>query len=387
MQDRILVIGQYPPPVHGSNVMTERFVAALEQNAFEVLIVQKRFSSSLDEVGTVNLSKILRIPDLYRRVLAAIRQFRPDCCVYFITVGLGSLLVDCLVLSLLRKWQIPYILYFHGQGYIAYTLRRYTAVHGIIRRAFRGALGGMILGERLKRDIKPFISESRLLVLPNGIPPVDVRKSESGDGNDTAVWVVFLSNLIPTKGPARFLKMAKLVSEQEPDVHFVMAGRPASEEYLSELRNIVAGEGLGRCVELREAIYGPDKDRLLQKMDVFVLPTEKDTSPIVIFEAMQRGVPVVSSPVGAIPEVVKDDVNGYIVNPDDVHALADRVLRLVRDPVLRKKMGNMSRALFEENYSLAAYHRNTKRVIDYFLKLGRRDQGGMAYHTRLYSER
>jgi glycosyltransferase involved in cell wall biosynthesis len=382
MQGRILVIGQYPPPVHGSNVMTERFVAALEKNAFEVLIVQKRFSRSLDEVGTVTLSKILRIPDLYRRVHAAIRQFRPDCCVYFITVGLGSLLVDCLVLSLLRKRQIPYILYFHGQGYIAYTLRRYMAVRGIIRRAFREALGGLILGERLKRDIEPFISESRLLVLPNGIPPIDVRESDGGDGHDTAVWVVFLSNLIPTKGPARFLKMAKLVSEQEPDVHFVMAGRPASEEYLSELRNIVTGEGLGRCVELRDAIYGPDKDRLLRRMDIFVLPTEKDTSPIVIFEAMQRGVPVVSSPVGAIPEVVKDAINGYIVNPDDIHATAERVLRLVRDPVLRKKMGNMSRALFEENYSLAAYHRNTKRVIDYFLKLGRRDQGGVAHHTR-----
>ena len=371
MTARILVIGQLPPPVHGSNVMTERFLAALEQSGYQTEIVEKTFSKSMAEVGRVAYRKALKVPDLYRRVADAISRRKPDCCVYFISVGLRSLLVDCLLLALLRKRKVPYLLYFHGKGYPAYESLRYLPVRHLVRAALANARGGLVLGETLKEDVNHCIPDERLLVLPNGIPQLDDRQGALVKKDAAQVSIVFLSNLIPTKGPMRFLKMARRVREQEPGVRFTMAGRHASDHYLAQLKQFIAREGLGECVESPGPVYGADKDLLLRQADIMVFPTnfDKETFGVVNIEAMQWGVPVVSSPVGAIPEIIRDGVNGFIVDPEDISALSERVLQLVRDPVLRRRMGDAGRKLFARHYSLDAYHDNVRRAMEFFLPL------------------
>jgi glycosyltransferase involved in cell wall biosynthesis len=367
MPPHILLIGQLPPPVHGSNVMTERFMAALDANGFSREIVQKTFSSTMAQVGKASFNKILKVPDLYRRVEWAIRERRPDTCVYFISVGLSSLLIDCLMLRLLRKKEVPYVLYFHGKGYRAYDSAKYFPVRAVVRHALEGAFGGIVLGERLKYDISHCIPSERLYVLPNGIPPIENSPVRSSRKENGVVRILFLSNLIPAKGPMRFLEMAKRVRKKEPRVFFTMAGRHTTEEYLCKLKYFTKNEGIEDCVRIPGPVYGKDKDRLLSETDILVFPTRKDVFGLVNIEAMQWGIPVVSSTVGAIPEIIRDGVNGFIVDPDDIEALADRVLRLVRDPGLRQCMGKAGRELYERNYSLEAYYRNTRRALEYFL--------------------
>ena len=86
MSPKILVIGQLPPPVHGSNVMAEHFMKALQRNGFPAQIVQKTFSRKMNEVGEISISKILRIPALCTTLFRAVREFKPDLCIYFIAV-------------------------------------------------------------------------------------------------------------------------------------------------------------------------------------------------------------------------------------------------------------------------------------------------------------
>ena len=226
-----------------------------------------------------------------------------------------------------------------------------------------------MLGEGLKKDVNHLIPDERLFVLPNGIPALDQGQRAVPRPRRQEASVVFLSNLIPAKGPMRFLEMARLVREKEPAVRFILAGRHASTRYLEKLRGFVADSGLSGCVTIPGAVYGEAKDALLGAADVLVFPTSfgKETFGVVNLEAMQWGVPVVSSPVGAIPEVVRDGVNGFIVEPDDIPLLAERVLGLVRDPALRRRMGEAGRELFHRHYSLEAYRYNVGRAISFFL--------------------
>lgn len=369
MKPRVLVIGQLPPPVHGSNVMTERFMDALVANGYPASIVEKTFSQRMDQVGRISLKKLAMVPDLCRRVITALETDRPDCCVYFISVGLRSLLVDCFVLSILRRRGIRYLLYFHGKGYRVYESRKYLPVRGLIRSALANAWGGLVLGERLKDDVAHYLRNERLYILPNGIPANigadgNVEKERGG-----SLTVAFLSNLIPAKGPLRFLQMAKLVHAVDTRVRFVVAGRHTSDRYLAELQDYIRESGLEGCVELPGPVYGEEKDQLFHKMDVLVFPTsfDKETFGIVNIEAMHYGVPVISSPVGAIPEIIRDGINGYIVAPDDIATLAERVITLVRDPDLRRRMGAAGRQLFARHYSLEAYSANVRRALDFFL--------------------
>ena len=367
MIKKIMVVGQLPPPVHGSNVMTERLMEALRKNGRPAIIVEKTFSRQLHEVGKWSLGKLFKVPSLYRTIGDVITEEEPEYCIYFITVGMTSLLVDCLMLSKLRKENVPYILYFHGMGYRKYEGLSIPFLNHFIRKSISSALGGIVLGEGLKADVNQYISNDKLYVLPNGIPakteaPAEREKSQKD------INIIFLSNLIPSKGPKVFIAMANEVMKKAPNVRFILAGRPASEKYLAELKSYIRNNGLEKNVRIIGPVYGEEKDRFLKEADLMVFPTifNKETFAIVNIEAMMWGIPVISSPKGAIPEIIRDGVNGYIVDPNNLPLLVDRVLTLVRDPELRQQMGRRGKDLFYQNYSTEAYSRNLKKALDFF---------------------
>ena len=89
---------------------------------------------------------------------------------------------------------------------------------------------------------------------------------------------------------------------------------------------------------------------LYQNADIFVLPTRGDCMPWVVLEAAAAGLPVVTTRLGAIPEMVNDGVTGFVVQPGDEAALRDRLLRLITDDGLRQRMGAAGRAAMERRY-------------------------------------
>lgn len=84
---------------------------------------------------------------------------------------------------------------------------------------------------------------------------------------------------------------------------------------------------------------GAAKVKLLEKATIFILPSYHENLPVAILDAMAMGLPIVSTPVAGIPEIVEDGCNGFLVQPGDFQSLADRIVRLARDPELRMAMG------------------------------------------------
>jgi glycosyltransferase involved in cell wall biosynthesis len=92
---------------------------------------------------------------------------------------------------------------------------------------------------------------------------------------------------------------------------------------------------------------------VFRSLDVFVIPSvEADTIPQVLMQALALGLPVVSTTVGSIPDVIQDGRNGFLVSPRDAEALAERIVKLLDDPALRSAMGICGRAVVERDYSL-----------------------------------
>ncbi len=375
MNDKILVVSQLPPPVHGSTVMTLRFMDALAKAGFEARIVERTFSRTQEDVEKVTLVKILKIPFLCLRLVKAALRFRPVLCIFFITVGSGSFLVDCLLLTILRLFRLDYVLYMHGRGLARWGKEPVIPIRLLAKKTLSSALGGIVLGKSLKDDVSAYLSDDRLAVLPNGIPDIaagstDIGRSRrTGWGVNEHIKILFLSNLIPEKGPLEFLQMAKRVLERERDVRFILAGQARSSDFYSKLIGFIRENNLEEFVTMPGGVYGHEKQRIFQEAAIFVFPTryENETFGIVNIEAMAWGLPVISSPLGAIPEVVINGVNGYIVAPQDIDALAERVLQLVRDSELRLAMGRNGRERFEREYSLPAYEGKVRDTIDFFM--------------------
>lgn len=365
---RILIVAQLPPPVHGSNVMTKLLIDSLCSLGHKPSLVEKCFSRSQEDVGKFSFSKILKIPQLIIGLLRQVYKSKPDLCIYFISLGVSSFLVDAILLAILRSLRIKYLLYSHGVGMQKLHERSGALLRPIVRKSCVGALGALILGERLKSDLTDFLAAERMFVLPNALPDehgqMSPVKSEASQ-----VRVLFLSNLKRDKGPLEFLKMASQVHAKTQNLRFMLAGPKRDEGVYREMIEFIAHEGLTEVVELCGALYGDEKLREFNRSDIFVFPTLNEAFGLVLLEAMQHGLPVVASSLGAIPEIVIEGVTGYLVPPGDVAQLTDRVNHLVCNEAARRSMGAAGRRRFEESFTLAAYEKRLGEGIAFFLAL------------------
>ncbi|HVC69149.1 MAG TPA: glycosyltransferase [Acidimicrobiales bacterium] len=150
---------------------------------------------------------------------------------------------------------------------------------------------------------------------------------------DGEVLVVTVANLRPQKGYDVLLEAARLVAADGAPVRFAAVGRGPQKEELAARHEAL---GLGQRFQL----LGQRSDalRLLAGADVFVLASHYEGLPVAIMEATSVGLPIVSTAVGEVPNILTDGVDALIVPPGDPRALADAVERMAADPDLRTRL-------------------------------------------------
>lgn len=366
MSAQILVVGQLPPPVHGSNIMTERFVTALRDVGYKPLLLQKTFSKREEEVNIFSYRKVIKAPLIILRLIRKIVSHNPRLCVFFLSLGPMSFLFDAVLLMLIRLFGIPHILYIHGVG-----VRRLDTDSGFLCRwIFRATVpysaGALVLGERLKDDVLPYISSDRIFVLHNAIPDKE-DISPNRDQHAGTVKVLFFSNLRPQKGVMEFLRMVKVVAAQCETVEFLIAGPCRSRKMEEEINSFIIDGKLTGRVRMLGALYDKEKEKVFERSHIFVFPSHSEAFPLVVLEAMQWGLPVVASDVGCVPEMVCDGETGYLIHYTDIANMAERVLLLVRNASLRQAMGIAGRKRIFLKYSMARYREELVKGINIFL--------------------
>jgi glycosyltransferase involved in cell wall biosynthesis len=230
---------------------------------------------------------------------------------------------------------------------------------GVVRRL---ADAVMFDGETLIRLHAP-ISD---LPLPKFVyfPPVDTAnfypspdrrlttRRELGIPDDALV-VGMVANIAPQKGIEYFIRAASIIQRRMPEAWFLMVGArfDSQPEYAKRIQREIARSG----VEGRIIVAGPraDVERYYPAMDVKLItsvPRSEGTTTTAM-EALACGVPVVATDVGAIKEVVTDQVTGLLVRPRDPQALADATCLLLRDAPRRSEMGRLGRQHAVERYA------------------------------------
>lgn len=147
------------------------------------------------------------------------------------------------------------------------------------------------------------------------------------------ILVGMVGALKPQKAPLDFVRLADHVHQSFPEVRFLLVGdgelRQAVEREITRLK-------LGEVMQV--VGWRRDIPEIMKCLDVLVLPSLWEGLPRVYVEALAAGVPVVGTRVDGAAEVIKDGVNGYLVEAGDVQALADRVKTLLRFPEKRLQM-------------------------------------------------
>ena len=194
------------------------------------------------------------------------------------------------------------------------------------------------------------IPENKIIVIYNGIDlarfslGVDLRKKRRELGIPEGVRIVgSVGRLHPQKDFFTFLKAARIVSERVPRVHFLIIGGGPLRRELEDFARMMG-------LEERVSFLGERKDveKIYPLMDVFVLSSIREGFPISVLEAMACGIPVVATSVGGTPELIQEGETGFLVSPGDPQNLAKRIEILIRDKVLRGRMGRKGKERVRE---------------------------------------
>jgi glycosyltransferase involved in cell wall biosynthesis len=214
-----------------------------------------------------------------------------------------------------------------------------------LQRAAYACAHKVVANSRAAADRLMFerVPAHKIAVVPNGL---DVDQFSSRAARPSLRRVVVVANLRPEKGHDVLMDAAVEVARRFPDARFELAGGGPE---LAALQARAAASPVAHVFTFLG--HRPDVAACLHANDIFVLPSRSEAFPNAVLEAMAAGLPIVASAVGGIPELVDDERTGLLVAPDDPHALADRICRLMTDTALAGRLGAAARADAEARYS------------------------------------
>ena len=217
----------------------------------------------------------------------------------------------------------------------------------------------------------PWIDPAKLVVIPNGVP-IEAAPSYSAAsaqalrrewGIDTDGMVAgTVARLGAEKGHTFLLEAVAKVQNCLPQAKFLFVGDGPMRPQLEDRARI-----LGVADSIIFAGLRHDIPTILSLFDLFVLPSLWEGLPMAVLEAMAAGLPVVATAVGGTPEVVLDGITGLLVPPRDPQALAEGILRLLRDPDLRQRMGGAGRERVAAHFSVEQMVQRTEKLYEQLL--------------------
>lgn len=187
------------------------------------------------------------------------------------------------------------------------------------------------------------VDSKKVFAVPNVVPTVVKANIARNDGN---VNLLYLGFIYQAKGIFDLAEVINLSKERyRGKVKLYVGGSGVEEERLADF---IKSNNLGDLIEMCGWVSGEDKNQLLSQCDAYILPSYIEGLPVSIIEAMTYGLPIISTKVGGIPEIVKDGKNGILFNSGDKQALSNSIDLLVNDNKHRKLMGMESLKMSKE---------------------------------------
>lgn len=358
----VLFLLHLPPPIHGSSMVGQYIQRSSKiQSSFSTRYVNLLASRSLSSSGKVSLSKMIDFVGIWFKLLVELLQQKTHLCYLALTVTGVAFYRDVLIVALLRLFGIKRIYHLHNKG-----VKRWSNnwVHrAFYRFVFKNA-DVILLSKHLYSDIQNFVHESNVYICPNGIPwqaqhPLrEVQRSSPAK-------ILFLSNLIESKGVFVLIEACSLLRKKgiSFQCNFIGGeGDITAEQFQSK----VDQHKLTDRVTFLGKKYNQEKYEAFVSADVFAFPTAypNECFPLVILEAMQHKLPVVSTFEGGIKDMVIDGETGFLVKQQDVHDLALKLEILIDNPEMRRKMGLAGYEKYKKEFTLERFESRLIGILE-----------------------
>jgi glycosyltransferase involved in cell wall biosynthesis len=351
MKNKILFVLHLPPPNHGAAKVGEIIKnSKIINESFECKFIPIISSKSIGDIGKINLEKFSFARELRKKIEKELDEFKPDKIYYTPSTGLVGFLRDYYVTVPIRKYkkknkEVKIYYHYHTKG-----LYRLKKVDFLLREFLKNSnvilLSKLLKGEFLDYPIKNFY------FLPNGIE--SGANSEKKNINNSFLYI---NHLIEMKGYKETLKLAKAF----PEYNFDFAGNFGSEDDKKYFFEFIEKYKL-KNIKYHGYVSGVNKINLYKKNDALIYLSKNDAFPLTLLEALSYGLPVFTTKVGAIPEIINNEV-GFI-NESFNEELLIKNFKLFMENYLNPQTFKKCRERYLNYYTIEKFEYNLKRILN-----------------------
>lgn len=364
---RILFITPLPPPVHGSAMVSQYIKDCKELQAEYICdFVNLSTSRSMDEIGKKSLMKYIRFISAYILTLWKLITHRYALCYLAITCHGNGFLKDAPFVLLCKLFGRKVVIHQHNKGMSKCVDKQpYKWLLPIVYKNTKVIL----LSWYLYPDIEKVVKKEQVVICPNGIPEL-FETEPHFERNNEVPHLLFLSNLIPSKGVYVLLDACKILKDKGYKFICDFVGgesKDITREIFEQAKN---ERQLKDYIIYHGPQYGNDKKLFFANSDIFIFPTyyNNETFGLVNLEAMQYKLPIVTTNEGGIPDVVIDGKNGFVCKRENAVSTADAIEKLLLDKNKRLEFGNNGYDIYREKFTLNVFNRNITNILYKLIK-------------------
>lgn len=355
-----------PPPVHGAAMMGKYIHdSKLINEKFDCHYINLTTARDLTDIGKIKIRKLKVFTALLKQIRNEVILLKPNLVYVTPNACGGAFYKDFIVVQMLKRMGCRVVGHYHNKGV---ATRQDRMFDDFLYNRFFKDIKVILLAETLYQDIKKYVIHDNVYICPNGMPVTDYEHFERASTNNPYTFL-FLSNMMEEKGVIDLLKSCSLLKEKHLSFkcNFVGKWSTVSEERFT---TIVKELGLDAHVNYLGAKYGVNKIKVLKDSDALVFPTyyHGETFGLVLLEAMEYGMPCISTNVGGIPSVVDDKQTGFLIESRNIYALFEKMSYLVRNPKLGLTMGQAGKRKFFKEFTLDVFENKLTEILSMEIK-------------------
>jgi glycosyltransferase involved in cell wall biosynthesis len=351
---RVLISGCLPPPMGGMATFYETLMISSLTQRIDLSFVQtssqkRRFETS----GRFSVSNVISaILDCWRFLLAVLKS-RPQ--IVHIGTAFGLSFVKNSVCIVISRFAGCRVLLHPHCSFTTLYLKRPSWWQLYFRWVIRQVHGVIVISKEW-HELLTVVPECKVFELPNAINlkffHCVAEKHFAVKEKKAPVQVLYLGYLGKAKGSFDLLDAANMAKAAVDDLHFVLVGSELMPGELKHLQEKLRTDDLQLYVDILPPVFGVEKLDMFTSADIFIYPSYHEGMPMAVIEAMACGLPVVATRVGGLPDLIRDQVTGLLVDPARPDQLIDALRVLMRNDPLRDQIKRNSVEVVEREFDI-----------------------------------
>jgi glycosyltransferase involved in cell wall biosynthesis len=349
---RVLMIGPDVRIVGGISALLETIVPVLHRQV-ELSYLPTVVRRPVSESGRISIGNMARAVSQYVRFLHALAQFHPHIIHLHTSQGIAWI-KDTFFIVIAKTCRCRVVLHMHGGNFNELYEKSTRLMQFYTRQVLSLADAVIEVSAERRRRLAQIVSIERVYAFRNCID-LDAIPLHPPNHSTNGAKALFLGVVGQSKGVFDLLEAMGRLKSGGCSLQLWIAGYEELEGDLARARTLLQELDLEDVCHVVGMVRGASKSQLLKDASLFTLPSYQEALPMAILEAMAACLPIVTTAVGGIPEIVQDGYNGFLVKPGDVKTLAEKLAILANDQHLREVMGRRSREIAQQELDVKPY--------------------------------